>query len=109
MKTLDIDVQAAPNKWWAMQDRRNQNIANATLYTLPQRTRAIRLQVALQAVYHGRFFDSPNYGKRGISVKIEEPIISDRKTLRALEAFWDTEGIIKKRTPQGICYYIKKA
>ena len=106
MKTLELDTPAASNKWWAAQDRRMRNVANASLYTLKQRTRAIRMQDALAEVYNGRFFDEPNYGKRGISVKIENPQIRDRKTLRSLEASYAAEGIIKKRTAQGICYYI---
>ena len=108
MKTVILNTPDAPCKWWAIQDRRMQNIANATLYTRHQRDRAMRLLDILPSVYHGRFFDSPNYGKRGISVKIEGPMISDRKALRVLEAAWTLEGIYKKKTPQGICYYITK-
>ena len=108
MKTIELDTPAATNKWAAAMDRQRRNTNNASLYTLQQRTRAIRMRDAMECVYGGRHFDSPSYGKRGISVKIEDPVVRNRRDLKLLENAYEKEGIIKKKTPQGICYYIPK-
>ena len=108
MQERVLDTQEAPNKWWAMQDRRMRNIANKSLYTQAEQVIAIRMLMVLQLVYAGRFFDEPNYGKRGISVKVEKPTVIDRKNLRLLEADWEKQGVVKKVTPQGLNYFIPK-
>ena len=108
MKANIIDTQEAPNKWWAQHDRRMRNIANASSYTDAQKTRAERMRMALSEVYHGKVFE-PSYGKRGISLKVGNAVILDRKNLRLLEKDWEAQGVIKKDSAQGIIYNIPKA
>lgn len=108
MHTTVIDTQEAPNKWFAAMDRQRRNSNNKSHYTAAQQTRAERLRVALQTIYNGKVYE-PSYGVRGISVKVAKgALLRDRKWLRALEEDWTAEGIVKKDSPQGDLYYIKK-
>lgn len=108
MKTATLDTPASTCPFWAILDRRANNSANKTLYTTKQVTRAIRLLDALPNFYRGTFYDEPSYGTTGISVKVGNPQVADRKGLRAYEALLEAEGITKKITKQGILYRIKK-
>jgi hypothetical protein len=108
IKTATLDTAESPTPYWAVLDRRVRNTANKSLYTVQQVTRAIRLRDALSNFYNGTFYDEPSYGTTGISVKVGNPRVRDRKALRAYEAALATEGITKKVTPQGVLYRIKK-
>jgi hypothetical protein len=106
MQAHTLDTQAAPNKWWALRDRQQRNHANSTHYTLEQRTRAGRMQLALELCYTGRVYE-PSYGTTGVSVKTVGHV-RDRKALASLEAVWEAQGIIKRVTAQGTSYRFKK-
>ena len=107
MKTVNLNTQEAPVKWWAAYDANLRNIANASLYTDTQKARAERMKVGLEMVYSGKKFYI-SYGKRGISVKIDGATVKDKASLKLLENDYATEGIIKKVTPQGVVYHIPK-
>lgn len=109
MKTVQLDTPASSVPFWAVMDRRARNVANKTLYTQKQITRAIRLLDALPSLYKGTFYDEPSYGTTGITVKVGKPCqVRNNKELKAYEAMLEAEGITKKETEQGILYRIKK-
>jgi hypothetical protein len=108
MQVRELDTKEAPNKWFAVQDRRMRNIANQTLYTQQQQIRMDRIKLALELVFSGTIYEV-NYGKRGASVKIKAgAILRDRKMLVLLEGDWTQEGIIRKETAQGTLYFMPR-
>jgi len=108
IKTAVIDTKESPVPYWAILDRRVRNSANKSLYTTKQITRAIRLQDALRGFYNGTFYDEPSYGTTGISVKVGNPHVTDKRGLKAYEDLLTQEGITKKVSGQGVLYRIKK-
>lgn len=108
MRVVVMDTQEAPNKWWALQDRRMRNVANQSLYTQQQQIRMDRIKLALELVVKGQIYEV-NYGKRGASVKIKSGYqVRDRKNLALLETDWASEGIIRKETAQGTLYFMPR-
>jgi len=107
MQTLALDTQEAVNKAWAYKDARMRDIANASTYTLAQRTRAERMKYALELVYNARN-SYIAHGKRGISIKLDQAQVRDRRTLKLLEADYALEGIVKKVSAQGVIYNIPR-
>lgn len=106
MRTVYQDTQEAPNKWWALQDRRMRNYANKSQYSDLQQRRMERIRMALETIVRGRVYEV-SYGRRSASVKVQAgSIIVDRKGLRDLESDWAKEGIFKKETPQGFQYHM---
>jgi hypothetical protein len=103
MKTVELNTQEAPNKWWAARDANMRNYANSTHYTAQQRLAAERMKLALELVYRAKNIYIA-YGKRGISLKVDGGRVVDRHELALLEAGWGLVGFIKKVTPQGITY-----
>jgi len=108
MKTVSLDTQEAPNKWWAARDARMRNYANSTRYTEFQRIAAERMKLALELVYRAKGIYIA-YGKKGISLKVDHPRVIDRYELSLLEAGWEQAGIIKKVTAQGVIYRLNVA
>lgn len=103
MFTTLVNVEEAPNKWWASYDARARNLANKTHYSQDVQVQVDRMKLVLPMVYSTtRVYEA--YGKRGVSIKVENAQISDRKSLRLLEAEWNKKGFVKKVTPQGIIY-----
>lgn len=97
------NTQEAPNKWWAWQDANMRNAVNSSLYTQSQRIAAERMKLALELVYLAKHVYIA-YGKKGISIKVDRPIVRDKKELRLLEQGWALAGMVKRTTPQGITY-----
>lgn len=108
MKALELNTQEAPNKWWAALDARQRNLNNASRYTEQQKIAAERMRWALELVYSAKNIYI-TYGARGISIKVDKPVVRDRKELRLLEAGWELAGIVKKVSAQGIIYRYNKA
>jgi hypothetical protein len=108
MKTVKLDTQEAPNKWWAARDARMRNYANSTRYTEFQRIAAERMKLALELVYRAKGIYIA-YGKKGISLKVDQPRVIDRHELALLEAGWDQAGFVKKVTAQGVTYRLNVA
>lgn len=104
MKTTFKDTSEAPNKWWAARDAQMRNAANKTRWSPGQQLKAQRMTVVLESVYSGRVYTV--YGKRKLSVKVDKPVVVDRKNLREMETYWTQQGITKTLTPQGIMYQI---
>ena len=108
MKALELNTQESPNKWWAALDARQRNLNNASRYTEQQKIAAERMRWALELVYSAKNIYI-TYGARGISIKVDKPVVRDRKELRLLEAGWELAGIVKKVSAQGIIYRYNKA
>lgn len=109
MRTETLDTKEASNKFWALQDRRMRNYANATLYTDAQKIRMERIKLALELCVRGTVYEV-SFGKRSASVKVQDGAwVSDRKSLALLEEDWAVEGIYKKVTPQGFQYHMTRA
>ena len=98
----------APNKWWALQDRRMRNIANATLYTDKQKIQGERMRLALEILYTGKVYEV-TFGKRSLSVKLQSGgIVRDKKALAELEKDWEQLGVFKKQSAQGVQYHLPR-
>ena len=109
MKHTELDTKEAPNKFWALQDRRMRNYANSTLYTDAQKTRMERIKLALELCVRGTVY-AVSFGKRSASVKVQDgAFIADPKTLALLEQDWAKEGIYKKVSAQGFQYHLTRA
>ena len=109
MHTVILNTEEAPNKWWALQDRRMRNYANATLYTDAQKVRMERLRLALELCVQGTVY-AVSFGKRTASVKVQNGArINNPKTLALLEQDWAEEGIYKKVSAQGFQYHLTRA
>jgi len=106
MKACTIDTQEAPNKWWAAQDACMRNIVNMSQYSESDKIRAERMKLALELVYSAKSVYIA-FGKRGISLKVDNAEVRDRKNLKLLETDWTTAGVVKKISPQGVIYRIK--
>lgn len=103
MFTTLVNVEEAPNKWWANYDARMKNLTNKTNYSQEIQVQVDRMKLVLPMVYSTtRVYES--YGKRGVSIKVENAQISHRKSLRVLEQEWAAKGFVKKVTPQGVIY-----
>lgn len=108
MRTVTLDTKEAPNKFWALQDRRMRNIVNSSLYTDAQKIRLERIKLALELCVRGTVYEV-SFGKKSASVKVQDgAFVSDRKTLALLESDWAIEGIYKKVTPQGFQYHMPR-
>lgn len=106
MKSVSLDTKEAPNKWRAQQDANMRNAVNRSLYTSSQQTRAQRLAGALELVYSGEVY--VNYRKRAIAVKVDQAQVRDSQSLGLLEQDWNTEGITKRVSAQGVIYTIPR-
>ena len=108
MLTRILDTKEAPNKFWALQDRRMRNHVNKTLYTQAQQIRLDRIKLALEMVVRGTVYE-PSFGKRSASVKVQDGAwIADNKQLALLEQDWAKEGIYKKVSAQGFQYHLTR-
>jgi hypothetical protein len=41
-----------------------------------------------------------------VSIKVDKPIVRDRKQLREMETYWAEQGITKTQTSTGLLYRI---
>jgi len=108
MDTKELEYQSAGKfSWYAARDACMRSFANATLYTEAEKNRAERMRMGLTLVYAGKEFHI-EYRKKFISLKIDRPVVRDRKTLALLESDYDLLGVVKRVTNQGITYRIPK-
>jgi hypothetical protein len=107
MQAVNIDTQEAPVKWFAAQDARMRSAGWQSTYSQQQQNTAERVKIGLEMVYKTRASHIA-YGKYGISIKLEDPAVADRKNLKLLEQDYVKVGIVKKASTQGIIYRIKR-
>ena len=106
MHTVTLKTKEAPNKWWAFHDASMRSTVNSSLYTQAERIVAERMKLALELVCTGRVYIA--YGKTGVSVKLDQPRVRDRKELEILEQIWEAKGVKKRKTGQGIIYRLTR-
>ncbi len=103
MRNKQLDTKEATVKWWAARDASMRNIANASLYTDKQKTRAERMKLALEMVYAAKGVHI-NYRKTKIAVKVDGALVRRKGDLKQLEADWTKQGVIKSVSAQGVIY-----
>jgi len=107
MKAQELDTREATCKWYAARDAAQRSYAASTHYSDSQKIRAERMKLALElAVAAKNIFVT--FRQKFITVKLDKPVVRDRKMLRELEADWEQLGIVKLISPQGITYRIPK-
>ena len=89
--------------WFAERDARLRSAVNSTNYTDAQKIKAERMKLALEmCVFAENIYIE--YRKKFISVKVNKPAHTDKKTLNLLEGDWTKEGYTKVLTSQGFTY-----
>lgn len=104
MKTAELETSAAGRyAWAASMNARMRNIANASHYTEAEKLQAERMKLVMDFVYshEGVFI---NYRKKKIAIKVNKAQVKDRVLLREFEADWESKGIRKSATAQGVIY-----
>ena len=103
MRTVNINTEEAPTKWFAAQDAQRRNSNNKSHYALAIQNQITRMLTVMDMVYAAKGIYEA-YGKKGVSVKVDGAVIKDKTNLRALEAEWTAKGFVKKISPQGVIY-----
>jgi hypothetical protein len=108
MKEKELEFRSAGYyAYAAARDARMRAAAMWSHYTNAERTRAERMKLALELCYSSKsFYINPR--EKFISIKIDSPRVKDLTSLRLLEADYESQGIAKVATPQGISYRIPK-
>lgn len=106
MKTHKLAYKEADeqHKVGAFLNARMMNAVNATRWNDVQKARAMRMKHALELCYEEEVF--LNYRKTKIVLKCMGKVV-DRKNLSALESQWDSQGVKKDATAQGVLYSFK--
>jgi hypothetical protein len=107
MKADTLDNQRAPNAWYAVQDARMQNLAYQSTYSQAQQIAADRMAMVMPMLYNAKGIHI-NYRKKFIAIKLEEPVVKNRRDLKLIESDYEKAGIIKKVSEQGIVYRIPR-
>jgi hypothetical protein len=107
MITREIERDRAPSAWAASRDARQRSLAAQTHYSQAQQVAADRMRMVLDLVYHSRNI-YVTYRQRFIAVKVDAPLVRDRKSLLELETQWGDQGYEKIFTNQGVTYRIPK-
>jgi hypothetical protein len=106
MLANELDTKAAPTAWYAARDARMRNFAMSTNYSEAQKVQAERMK--LEMVYSAKSIHI-NFRLKFITIKLESPMVRDRKTLALLEQDYERAGITKQVSAQGVIYRIKRA
>lgn len=108
MKQKELDtVDAGYFAFAAARNARMRATAMWSHYTDAERVRAERMKLGLELCYSAKgFYINPR--NKFIAIKIDNPVVKDRKNLNLLEKDYEAEGITKVLTKQGITYRIAK-
>ena len=93
--------------WIAERDARLRSAVNSSLFSEKQKLRAEQVKLGLEMVYNGEKFYI-EFRKTFITVKVNKPIVKDRKGLALLEMCYKNEGFEKCKTAQGLTYRLFK-
>ena len=108
MESRELDSKnAGMYAWFAFRDARMRSAVNSSVYSEQERTRAERVRMGLMLVYRGKDFYI-EYRKTFVAIKIDSPVVYDRKNLMILENDYAKLGIVKRVSKQGIIYRIPK-
>lgn len=100
-------VRSSCNPLASVLDARRRNTIMADGYTLMERNRADRIHMVLDTVYtHDGIY--VNYRQRFIAIKVSNPLVVDAVNLDHFEQDWQSQGIVRKVTAQGIIYTIPR-
>lgn len=99
-----LDTREAPVKWFAAQDAQMRNTVNKTIWPDSVHQRVQRMLAVLDMLYAGKIYEA--YGRRRVSIKIDRPVVRDRRWLAVMEKDWAELGVVKTVTPQGILYKV---
>ena len=106
MQEREIERQKAGRfAWFAAKDARQRSLNNASFFTDAQKAKADKIRFALDLVYFNSDI-TVDYCKKWIRVKVHNPSVKDKKNLALLETDWDSQGVVKVATNQGIIYRI---
>jgi len=108
MKERELETKSAG--YFAYAAARDASMRAAAMwshYTDQERVRAERMKIGLEMVYHAKGIHINPRGKF-IAVKVDQPTVRDRKMLALLEKDYDSMGITKVVTQQGVTYRIPK-
>lgn len=94
--------------WFAERDARMRSVVNSSLFSDSQKIKAERVKLALELVYNADKFYI-EFRKKFISIKVNKPIVKDKKGLQLLDMCYKNEGLEKCITSQGVTYRIIKA
>jgi len=108
MNTRELDTLPATNKWWARQDANRLNLKWEPTYAESQKLKASRVRGCLDLVYGSKGVHI-NFREKWIAIKVDRPVIRDRRNLQLLESDWEREGIIRRTTAQGVIYRIPRS
>ena len=110
MKAVSIDTEDAKGyKYAAAIDARIRSTVAQQQYSQVQIAKCYRMKYALELVY--KYKDTHiNFRNRfTAAIKLEDPIVVDRKSLRNLEKDWSADPnltVEKKKSKQGIIYQV---
>jgi hypothetical protein len=107
MKAQTLKTDEAPNKRFAAIDARMRSLANESLYTHKEKIVAERIKIGAEMVYNAKQVYIA-YGKKGISIKLDHPVVRLKKELKLLEGDWEKLGCVKRKSTQGLIYRIPK-
>lgn len=98
---------AGIHAWYAYRNARMNSAINASRFTDAQKRRAEQVKLGLEMVYNAKEFFI-EYRKTFITVKVNGPLVRDRKGLALLETSYNNEGFEKCKTKQGFTYRLFK-
>lgn len=108
MQTKELETKSAGMyAYAAARDARMKAAAMWSHYTEAQRVQAERMKLGLELCYSSKgIYINPR--QKFITIKVDSPVVRDRKNLALLEADYAAEGITKVVTDQGVVYRIAK-
>lgn len=104
MKAQELDTKPAKSAWFAAKDADRYSDDCRITYTAKQRATAETFKDLVEYAYSGRVYLT--YRKTFVSVKIDQPVVRDRKFKKSLEELCTERGYQKISTAQGITYRI---
>ncbi len=107
MLTSTLDTKEATNAFFAARDARMRNYAMSSTYSERERLRAEQVKLGLECVYRVTEVHI-NYRQKFIAVKLCNALVRDRASVADLEAFYASQGIVKRETAQGTIYRIPR-
>ncbi len=105
MRETELKTQPSNRPWFCKQDARNRDIANASHYPDSKKAKAEGMKFALELVYAAENIYI-NYRQKFIAVKVDAPLVKNKRELSLLEEDWEKDGITKVKSAQGVVYRI---
>lgn len=104
--TKELETKAANNKWFAAADAERYSRECASRYTSAQRANVLTAVDLIDMVYAYKGIHT-NYRKTFIAIKVDAPVVRNRRMLNEVEDILAEKGFEKAVTPQGVVYRIK--